>query len=455
MGKCDACDRYVSYDKDMGVEGCESYGAITSIKNCRFDLSDWIIHFVHDRKSADDLYIIADYAKSELDEDYNIISFFNEEGKGVSLSDEYREKEYPIAEDEPAFGVLKKIIHDGYIHSGWSLRHFRPTIYGPYSATCFTEMPLHALIKYAKFRGTCSGYVGNYGIAFKRSELYNAGARPVIYGLSSPHQEANDESDPNFGHGWRCLSSKCGIGLNEQYRYVYTNFGTTKSTDWMHEREWRWPLSKPDSHLDGMPFLLSEDWGYQFSEIVIIVSKDVEQQEILEQLKVMYDAKGRECGIDYNIRLISATKVLSLESLETANINLNDVRIEDVPMMQIPVKTTIPVRDEVRQKVINAVAEAHNVFNRAVDDYLAAHPDYVTPEFNFGTAWVHTYEVSEVTQAMVNENLIASYGDGKYSMHVGRPICDDLDLEIIGAEAAAEYLKKELGQQFYTHFFYD
>ena len=421
----------------------------------RLDLSDWIIHFVHDRKSADDPFAMAEIAKIELDEDYSVISYFDEEGIGVSLSDEYREKEYPIAEDEPAFGVLQKIIHDGYIHSGWSLRNFNPTIYGPFSATCFTEMPLHALIKYAKDRGTWSGYVGNYGIAFKRSELYKAGARPVIYGLSSNHQEAMDESDPNYGHGWRCLSSKCGIGLNEQYRYVYTNLGTAKPTDWMHEREWRWALNNKSAFLDGMPFLLSEEWGFQFNDIVIIVSKDKEQQLILEQLKTMFDAKSRECGIEYNTKLISAAKVLSLESLCTAKINLNNVRIEDVPFMQIPVQTTIPVSDEIRKKVIDVVSEANNVFNKAVDDFLAAHPEYVTPRYNWGTARVHTLEVTEITQAMVNEKLIANYGDGKYSMHVGRLICNDIDLEVIGAEAAAEYLTKELGQQFGTHILYD
>ena len=420
----------------------------------RLDLSDWIIHFIHDRKSTDDLYVMAEFAKQETGEDYSIVSMFDENGNAVNLSDEYREEEYRIAEDEPAFGVLQKIIHDGYIHSGWSLRNFNPTIYGPFSATCFTEMPLHGLIKYAKDRGSWSGYVGNYGIAFKRSELFQAGARPVIYGLSSIHEEAK-QGDSNYGHGWRCLASRCGIGLEEQYRYVYTNLGAAKSTDWMHEREWRWALNNKESFLDGMPFLLSAEWGYQFSEIIIIVSKDEEQHEILEQLKIMYDAGGRECGMDYNLNLVAAAKVLSLESFANANIDLENVRIEDVPMLQIPVQTSIPVREEVRLKVIKVVDEAQKVFNDAVDEYLAANPCYVTPEFNFGTAMVHTYDVTEVTQAMVNERLIATYGDGRYCMHIGRYICDDLSLEEIGARAAADFLTKELGQDFGIHIVYD
>ena len=419
--------------------------------HARLDLTDWIIHFVHDRKSGDDMYVMADTISVETGGKCGVISFFDEQGSPVDLRDEYLDNEFSISEDETAFVVLQKIIHDGYIRSGWSIRHNTPTIYGPYSATCFTEMPLHALINYARDRGSWSGYVGNYGIAFRRSELYRAGARPVIYGLSTAHQEASDKNDKNYGHGFRCLSEKCGLGLSEQYRYVYTNFGETKTTDWMHEREWRWPLKDKATGLDGMGFLLSEYWGYQFSEIVIFVSKNTEQQDILEQLKIMYDAGSRESGIEYNTSLISATKVLSLESLAEAKIDVDNVRIEDVPFLQIPVKTVIPVTEAVRLKVIKAVAEAQNVCNHAIDDFLAKNPAYKTPEFNWGSAMVHTYEVSEVTQAMLDEELISNYGDGWYSMHVGRRICDDISLEEIGAKAAADYLTKELGQPFYTH----
>lgn len=419
--------------------------------NTRLDLSDWIVHFVHDRKETDDMYVMAGVARVETGVRQGLISYFDEQGNPVDLSDEYLEKEYPIEDNEPAFGVLQKIIHDGYIRSGWSFRNFNPTIYGPYSATCFTEMPLHALIKYARDRGSWSGYVGNYGIAFRRSELYQAGARPVIYGLSSQHKTADDPSDKNYGRGLRCLSDTCGLGLDEQYRYVYTNLGAAKSTDWMHEREWRWALRDNSAGIDGMGFLLAESWGYQFNELVIIVSSNEEQNDVLEQLKIMYDAGGRACGIEYNRKLIAATKVLSLEALAAANIDINNVRLEDVPALQIPVNTVISVSEATRNKVIKAVAEAQNVYNNAIDKFLIDHPDYETPPLCWGSAMVHTYEVSEVTQAMLNEKLIDNYGDGRYSMHVGRRICDDMDLEEIGARAAAKYLTQVLGQAFYTH----
>lgn len=211
----------------------------------RRDMSEWVIHFVHNRKSEDDLYVMKDMSKLEDPNiSFQVPAYYDENGRPHELFNEYSDNEWPIAEDAPAFDILQKIIHDGFIRSGWSMRDFTPTVYGPYSAVCFTEMPLYGLIEYARYRGKVSGYVGNYGIAFLRKELFDAGARQVIYGLSTEYKEAEDKKDAFFGKGMRCLSEKCGIGLGEQYRYVSTNLGKGKRIDWTHEREWRWPLRK-------------------------------------------------------------------------------------------------------------------------------------------------------------------------------------------------------------------
>ena len=377
-------------------------------------------------------------------------SYYDEEGRPVDLTDKYSDEEWSIEDDAPAFSVLRKIIHDGYIRSGWSLRNGSPTIYGPYSAVCFTEMPLYALIEYAKDRGAASEYVGSYGIAFLRRELFDAGARPVIYGLSSQHKEADDDcSDPYYGRGGRCLSAKCGIGLTEQYRYVYTKLSAQKSIDWMHEREWRWPLFPKEHDLAGMPFLLSSEWGYQFSQIVIIVSEDDEQQILLDQLKNMYESKGRNCGIDYNMKLLPAIRVLSLETLERANVDF--ARIEDVPMLQANVRTKIPVTEEIRKKVVDAVNKSNDVYNDAIKVFYQQNPDYKKPDFNWGSARVYTCGNTEVTQALFDAGIASTFADGQYMFHVGQHIYDDMGLEIIGAEAAANFLSKELGQSFYVY----
>jgi hypothetical protein len=84
--------------------------------------------------------------------------------------------------DADAFWVLKTIIEDGGLKLGFSLRNDKTTIYGGRPAVCFTEMPLYSLAVYARERVTtrCTPY----GVAVTKLELYRAGGRQVIYGLS-------------------------------------------------------------------------------------------------------------------------------------------------------------------------------------------------------------------------------------------------------------------------------
>ncbi len=200
-----------------------------------------------------------------------------------------------------------------------------------------------------------------------------------------------------------------------------------------------------------MPFLLSEGWGYQFSQLVIFVSTDEEQQQLLDQLKNMYDSKGRNCGIEYNMSLIPAIRVLSLETLSKANINKDYVRIEDVPSLQVNVRTRLAVSESILSLVSEVVKDAAIVHDRAIDVFLNNNPGYSTPQFNWGSAGVYTKGNTEVTQALFDLNVASTYADGKYMFHIGRSILNDIDLENIGAQAAAVYLSDRLGQQFYVY----
>lgn len=415
----------------------------------RHDMSQWVIHFVHERKADDDMYAMRDASKLEdPNVTFRIPTNFDADGKPNDLTLEYTDNEWPIDSDASAFDLLRKIIHDGCLCSGWSFRDDQPTVYGPYSAVCFTEMPLYALIEYAKKRGKKTGYVGNHGIAFMRKELFDAGARQVIYGLSTEYKEAEDVTDAYYNHGLRCLSEKCGIGLEEQYRYVSTNLGKGKWVDWTHEREWRWPFRGGNEGVAGLPFLLSEGWGYQFKNLVVIVDTDEEQRVILDQLKNMYDSGGRNCGFEYNMSLIPAIRVLSLETLAKAKVDMKYVRIEDVPTLQAEVRTKVAVPDAVRKHVAKAIEEAEKVHDNAVKQFLEEHPGYKSPDYNWGSAGVYTCANTAVTQALLDANIASTYADGKYMFDLGKRYFDDMDLENIGAEAAAAYLSKELEQPF-------
>lgn len=422
----------------------------------RIDLSEWVIHFVHDRKPEDNFDDLQEIAELEgYSGDMRLPDYYDNSGKEHNVMSEYAEAYYGIASNAPAFEVLLKILHDGFIHSSWSVRNMAPTIYGPKTAVCFTEMPLYALIQYAKFRGSYSGYVGNYGIAFRRNELYAAGGRPVIYGLSEDHIEA--EKAPNGVFQGRILDvEKTGIPIHEQYRYVATKMRKQYAygeypIDWTHEREWRWALPDDKVGVPGIPFFLSKNYADYFSEIVIIVDTDDEQLETIMHLKNLYDAGSTGLGHEYDINKIAATRVVSLETIaKMQGVDMNQVRIEDLPMRQMAVMPTFKVSPELETKVKEAVEEAGNISINTVSEFLKKNPDFDEQKGFWGWAYVCTNDQTATTQALQNVGLSYTCADGIYRLRVKEYRTGNLDLLTIGAEEAVAFLEKVLGQHFYV-----
>ena len=420
----------------------------------RIDLSDWVIHFVHKRIPEANLDDLKEIAASEgYDENFRLPDYYDEKGEPHYVLSEYEENEYQLFKNADAFEVLKKILHDGFIHSGWSLRNRKPAIYGPKSAVCFTEMPLYALIEYAKYRKR-SGYVGSYGIAFHKEEVFKAGARPVIYGLSTNHNEAETHNGVFQG---RMLSvESTGIGLQEQYRYVATNLEKDSTTgkskiDWTHEREWRWALPDDTIGVPGIPFFLSKDYANFFSEVIIIVETDIEMYDTIYHLKTLYDSGGTNVGIDYDISKISAAKVISLETIAKIDkVDMTKIRLEDLSPKQMKVMPSFNPTPALTQKVRNAVIEAENIGIRAIDNFLKANPGFDDQKGLWGWATVCTTEQSEITQALLNEDLCHTYADGLYRLSIKGYKTSNLALLEIGADAAAEYLEETLGQGFFV-----
>lgn len=428
----------------------------------RLDLTEWIIHFVHDRKPEDNpmgLYEAYIEAKEEFgaetqeegtieENDFRLCDYYDENGNAQTILDSYTENEYAIDEDAPGYTVLKKILHDGFIHSSWSIRNYKPSVFGPKSAVCFTEMPLYALIDYARVRGAKSGYVGNYGIALKRNELFEAGARPVIYGLTGEFKEV--DADENGIYQGRLMDASCGIGKQEQYRYVSTmlhknNKGVT--IDWTHEREWRWALPDNRYGVPGLPFFLSDSFANFFTEVIIIVSTDEEQEDLLLHLKNLYDAGCRNTGFDYNTKMIASAKVLSLETIARTD-STNTMKIEDLPMKQLRVIPEFTTTPKLRDKINKAITEANRISVKSVEDYLHSNPDFNDQKGYWGFVHVFTNEITEVTQALQDTGFAKAYSDGDYYIDIDEYRTDNIELLLIGANAAAQYLSKELGQQF-------
>ena len=196
---------------------------------------------------------------------------------------------------------------------------------------------------------------------------------------------------------------------------------------------------------------MSKDYADFFTEVIIIVGTDDEQEEILLHLKNLYDSGCRNTGFDYNKEIISSAKVLSLEAIASEeNIDFHTMKIEDLPMKQLRIMPEFAVSHELLSKVKQTIAKASEISVSAVKDYLNAHPEFDEQKGWYGFANVCTCEVSEVTQALLQIKAAKAYSDGDYLVSVNQYRTSNLELLEVGAKAVAEYLSKELGQSFYV-----
>jgi len=252
---------------------------------------------------------------------YHLDRHLNDRFDSWRISDEY----YQLDPSEPAIGVLMKIVNDGHIRATWAFRSGRPTIYGPRAAVCLTEMPLYALLDYARKRKP--NVVGTYAIGLLKQELFRAGGRPVIYGLSSDHVE--DRKSTQLSRVWpRTLHTSCGISESEQYRYVSMAMDDDKLIDWSHEREWRWADHEDQYHCPGLPIWLSDE-PVDITSVFIVVQSSGDASRILKLLQELYDAGGNDFDHQFNRVTLKKTMVVCLDEVQTdlSNEEISSLRL--------------------------------------------------------------------------------------------------------------------------------
>lgn len=329
----------------------------------RVDLSDWALHFVHDYNSdAEPDYSMIDfdfYDSFPYHHDKNI----NDRFDGWRISDGY----YPIDPDPDALQVLLKIITDGHIRASWAFRNGRPTIYGPRAAVCFTEMPLYALVEYAKQRGKAA--VGTYAVGVLKRELFAAGGRPAIYGLSGRHAEKR----PGVAHqgswrGWpRYLAESAGLSEAEQYRYVSMSTDPQRRIDWSHEREWRWADHEDRCSCPGLPIWLSDE-PVAFSRVFVIVPNEEEIERVVDRLQELHDAGANDTDIPFRRSTLRATSVIALDQLR--HLDERRVRLDDIPARYIKTFARPRVTREYIESVRNVLDKAIEAANQAAWESL-------------------------------------------------------------------------------------
>lgn len=413
----------------------------------RIDLSEWVIHFVHDRD-------LTHYPK---DIEFPLPFCFDKMAKPlihcldeIAYTDQLiyensLDHPYGLDSNASAYSVLKRILFDGYIKSGWSFRGGRPTIYGPKSAVCFTEMPLYALLMYASKRNNSSS-VETYGIALRKQELFRAGGRPVIYGLSGIHKESSRD-DPYFGKGFRCLSSACGISLNEQYRYVAMNLDNDRWIDWTHEREWRWADTRENHDVPGLPIWIESN-NLKLSKILVIVKEAWETEDFINSIKMHFDARGNVYNSTYDQESLQNTVVVSLEEIDQQLSSLSVIRLEDLPLKSFSYIAPTSPSSMVLERVKLALEEAQQEARKAAQKDREIAPRNQDGEITdvCGFATVFTSEANtEITDALISLGY-ASPCDGEYYFIYKVTSGIETEQALRVAEAAAHAAAKKLSQ---------
>lgn len=357
----------------------------------RHDQTNWLIHFVRDR---------------DIDQDYPVTT--EEEFESLVGGE--------LEPDASAFGVLLNILKVG-LKPYFSFRGGKTTIYGGYPAICATEMPIYSFAQYVKDRRNTKK-VSAYGVAILKNEFFQAGGRPVIYGLS--------ESSVNFEHNYynyRVIDQSV-ISINEQYRYVAYNPSGDRWIDWSHEREWRWKETSDRratvcykdhnfcmTESPGLPLFLDPNSGGFFSKVAIIVWSNEEAERIREILTGYYLAQSNDYGIEFSQNVISNSNIIVLENVIDAvekQKHINSQTIEGLNAANL----LEPVM--LHTNLNNYKQAVDDAFKLATNVGLQASLTYKAGNHNHGLCGFASVITFDVTSPEVQYMLANGYASGPY-----------------------------------------
>lgn len=396
----------------------------------RHDHTKWITHFVRDRVPEQDF-------PGESEEEAAYYS-------GGELE-----------WDAGAFQVLKTIIRLGGITPGYSFRKGRTTIYGGQPAVCATEMPLYSFATYVRDRSD-SSKVSAYGIAFLKSEFFEAGGRPVIYGFSK------DDVSYKANTSTRRIFASSTLPIHEQFRYVaYNPANQSDWIDWSHEREWRWVVR--DSEVDeiwvqdangiygptpALPIFKGKLQGRPFTQVCIIVWNHEEAKEIQELLTGLYLAKANNYDTPFDTDLISASSIVVLEDVIDAvekDKDLDAQTLEGLSAANLlqPIKLAA-APNGIGGIVKKAMKKAKAAADKAAKQFKAKHG---SGGGYCGYADAITYDVTNATvQYLLTVDLASGPFDGVVVIKFpNNQRTQSMDLNEAICAAAAKALSKELG----------
>jgi hypothetical protein len=346
--------------------------------NKRFDLSDRLIHFF--RKvtlgNGDNFTVPETWGPGDIVEDPDISPMF----------------------------LLRNSVRIGRIWATWSMRNGRRTVYGPHPAVCFTEMPLGAFVEAGIKRERLGQAMSPYGLVFPKAALFNRGARPVIYGLSST------PSIPRGTDGGERVIPSKSLPLDEQYRYVAYAPG---KIDWTHEREWRWKctehmtereLGLPPDHGSEIPGLDLN--GPDLAGLGAVVKTDVQAERLIHDVLTVTDKlRRRKCNYEFVISLERLRGVRNLHDPKEVEAAIHAAAFDLAPYFQ-------QSKEERRTLITN--------FMDAATEVTTVPLPSTPPNDEWGGCWLWLTDARHaMVRALIQEGrMVVINSDGRYLVDI-------------------------------------
>ncbi len=235
-----------------------------------------------------------------------------------------------------------------------------------------------------------------------KTDLFEIGARPVIYGLTSTKTQSR--TSPK---GERLFYAKL-LPMVEQFRYVsYSPVGYLK-IDWTHEREWRWPYRESIKEFekelrnDGIvsdikKFPSLELYTGKLFDLGVIVKTAEEAKLVLYDILALYDRNG---GTHYKF-IFYTEQIESINSILTPEEEKKEIAKSTIKLA--PYIKPKPARD---RKLID---KFHKLVQETEDEF----PNIEDGEA--GGCWLWFFDSTcPLVRALVRENELTINHHNKY-----------------------------------------
>ena len=328
--------------------------------------------------------------------------------------------------------------------ASWSYRGGVRTIYGKSPAICFTDMPLAAFLQSSKERMSRGENIGQYALMLPKSVMFSSGARPVIYALSTDQIRLS----PSNICDERVILPDL-LPLNEQYRYVTYNPSATRSIDWTHEREWRWPCKVDLTDFyreldeDGIYEDLESYPGLKFSDMnvsgagILVHDENDFRKVVFDVLTLVDRGLIHQDAFKFIIQTNQLTSYLDVLDPKDLSKVINDNYIDLSVYFDV---------DDVYAN--NLCQEINEIFTQEIEASYQLKDSF---SLESGKSWVWAVDNQpRVTRALMSKGMICVSKEGRYLIEI--PCINSMSLR--QQEDICKNIAKRLSEKYSQIFSY-